>query len=111
VCISHLPVEVDTIVLIIYNRMQVKSILKLFIMSMALEQAYASCFCSPLNGCKCACEHNDIVPDSEWSWHGSGQDGYLGNFGCGPDEGYHVASDENLGGGAFGWRCLYIKCD
>ena len=79
-------------------------------MSMALEQVYASCFCSPKNGCKCACEHNDIVPDDQWSWHGGGQDGYLGNYGCGPNEGYKVASNQNLGGGAFGWRCLYIVC-
>jgi hypothetical protein len=78
---------------------------------MALEQVYASCFCSPRNGCKCACGRNNLEPDSQWNWHGDGQDGFVGNFNCGRREGNKLASNQNLGGGGFGWGCLYIICN
>ncbi|PHH80115.1 hypothetical protein CDD80_2803 [Ophiocordyceps camponoti-rufipedis] len=77
----------------------------------AISSVSGSCFCSPANGCKCNCGHSDLTPDSQYSWRGTGQDGYVGNFNCGPNEGYNLASNQNLGGDGFGWRCLYIKCN
>ncbi|RDA90701.1 hypothetical protein CP533_4953 [Ophiocordyceps camponoti-saundersi (nom. inval.)] len=70
----------------------------------------ASCFCSPRNGCKCACGHSRLRPDSQWSWHGDGQDGFLGREHCGSGQGRKVASNRNLGGDRFPWKCLYIRC-
>ncbi|RDA86512.1 hypothetical protein CP532_2008 [Ophiocordyceps camponoti-leonardi (nom. inval.)] len=54
-----------------------------------------SCFCSPRNGCKCGCGHSRLRPDSQWSWHGDGQDGFLGRRGrCGSGEGYKTYISE-----------------
>lgn len=61
----------------------------------------ASCLCSPRNSCKCACGRSSLLPDGQW------QDGYVGEFNCGPGEGAKLPSNQNLGGGSFNWRCLY----
>lgn len=83
-----------------------------FIVALASVGAVsASCFCSSANGCKCDCGHSDLVPDSQWAWHGDGQGGYVGNYGCGPSEGTKLDPDSSQGGDAFGWTCLYIKCN
>lgn len=89
----------------------VKKFLFVFAVIVMTSRVYASCFCSPKNGYKCACEHNDLIPDSQWSWHGDSQDGFLGDFACSPSENrWQVASNKDLGG-TFGWKCLYIKCN
>ncbi|EQL02657.1 hypothetical protein OCS_01638 [Ophiocordyceps sinensis CO18] len=61
----------------------------------------ASCLFSPRNSCKCACGRSSLLPDGQW------QDGYVGEFNCGPGEGAKLPSNQNLGGGSFNWRCLY----
>lgn len=86
---------------------------QVFAIPCLIAVASASQFCSPRNGCKTACGHNDLVPDDNWSWTGTGQDGFLADFGnCSPSEYRHMlASNQNLGGDSFGWNCLWIKCN
>ncbi|KAI9241303.1 MAG: hypothetical protein BYD32DRAFT_406047 [Podila humilis] len=82
----------------------------LLVVSCIMAAASASQFCSNKYGCFSACGKQSIRPDSQWSWHGDGQDGWVGNYDCGSDNGYKLASNQNLGGGGFGWTCLYIRC-
>ncbi|KAK5987055.1 hypothetical protein PT974_11172 [Cladobotryum mycophilum] len=84
-------------------------------LTLALVSACAvdatSCFCTPKNGCKCSCGHSDLVPDSQWSWHGDGQTGLLGAATCSPAQfQYELEPNDDATGGAIDWRCLYIRC-
>ncbi|KFH66117.1 hypothetical protein MVEG_08218 [Podila verticillata NRRL 6337] len=109
--VSHVSTLEKTMVPIctsqIFNTMHFKSLL---VVSCTMAAASASQFCSNTYGCFSACGKQSIRPDSQWSWHGDGQDGWVGNYDCGSDNGYKLASNQNLGGGGFGWTCLYIRC-